>query len=47
MESHIVQRVSYAETASKGSTVLEEDKDGIASKEIKTLVEEILKKYDR
>jgi chromosome partitioning protein len=47
LESHIVQRVSYAESATKGSTVLEDDKDGIASKEIKNLVTEIINKYDR
>ena len=36
------QRVSYAESAARGTSVIEEDPDSVAGKEIKTLVEEIL-----
>jgi chromosome partitioning protein len=44
-KNHICQRVAYAETALRGSTVLEEDPDGVASEEIKALTSEILENY--
>lgn len=47
LDTHIVQRVSYAETAANGSAVMEEGYDPLATKEINELVNEILKKYDR
>jgi len=37
------QRVSYAESAARGSSVIEEDPESIAGKEIKELTEEVLK----
>ncbi|MBP6098358.1 MAG: AAA family ATPase [Candidatus Levybacteria bacterium] len=42
LESQISQRISYAETAARGSTVIEEDPDSVAGKEIKKLVQEII-----
>lgn len=39
----IVQRVSYAETAARGTSVVEEDPESIAGKEIRSLTEAILK----
>jgi chromosome partitioning protein len=42
LKSQISQRVSFAECAAKGLTVLETESDGLASKEIKLLVKEIL-----
>lgn len=40
---HINQRVIYAETASRGTTAIEEDPESKAGVEIKTLTEEIVK----
>lgn len=42
VRSQICQRVSFAECAATGQTVLETDPNGQASKEIKSLVEELL-----
>jgi chromosome partitioning protein len=42
LKHSISQRVSYAETATRGTTVIEEDPDSKAGKEFKTLVEEII-----
>jgi chromosome partitioning protein len=41
LKSQISQRVSFAECAAKGLTVLETDPDGLGSQEIKALVKEI------
>lgn len=41
LKSQICQRVSFAETAGQGQTVLEVDPDSLASQEIKALVLEI------
>jgi chromosome partitioning protein len=41
-ESHICQRVAFAESAGMGQTVLETDPKGQATKEIKALVKELL-----
>lgn len=43
LKSSIVQRVAYAETASQGTTTVEEDPDSNAGKEIRNLTEEIVK----
>lgn len=40
--SFVSQRVIYAETAASGNVVFESDPDGISSKEISSLVDEIL-----
>ncbi len=42
LKAQICQRVSFAESASSGLTVLETDPDGLASQEITSLVSEIL-----
>ena len=48
LDTHICQRVSYAETAAIGSTVLESSsKDNLSFKEIVNLTDEILEKYGR
>jgi chromosome partitioning protein len=43
LASHVYQRVVYAETASQGTSAIEQDPNSIAGKEVKTLTEEILK----
>jgi chromosome partitioning protein len=43
MKTHLHQRVTYAETASIGSSAIETDPESIAGKEIKALTEEIIK----
>lgn len=43
LKSVINQRVAYTESASRGTTAIEEDPDSIAGKEIKKLTEEIIK----
>jgi chromosome partitioning protein len=48
LQTHICQRISYAETAATGSTVIEErNKDLLATQEISNLTSEILEKYNR
>lgn len=42
LQSQICQRVSFAESAAQGQTVLETEKESLASQEINTLVDEIL-----
>ena len=42
LRSQICQRVSFAECAAKGLTVIETEPDSLASKEIKSLVKEVL-----
>ena len=42
LNTPVCQRVIYSETASRGTSAIEEDPDSVAGKEIKTLVEEIL-----
>ena len=41
-KSIIHQRVAYAESATRGATVIEEDTQSVAGQEIKTLVEEVI-----
>lgn len=43
LDTHIKQRVIYAETASRGTTAVEEDPDSIAGKEIQNLTKDILR----
>lgn len=43
LKTNIYQRVIYAETAARGTSAIEEDPDSQAGKEIKLLVEEIIK----
>ncbi len=43
LQSAVSQRVVFAESAAEGKTVLEVDKSGSASKEVKALVQELLK----
>ncbi|RCJ15423.1 hypothetical protein A6S26_34625 [Nostoc sp. ATCC 43529] len=43
LKSAISQRVVFAESAASGNTVLEVDKSGSAAKEVKALVNELLK----
>lgn len=43
LKSSITQRVSYAETASRGTSTVEEDPDSNAGKEIRRLTEELVK----
>lgn len=46
LQTHVCQRIAYAETATIGSTVIEETaKDNQAYQEILSLTEEILEKY--
>lgn len=48
LQTHICQRISYAETAATGLTVVEEKtKDPIATQEIINLTNEILEKYNK
>ena len=48
LQTHICQRVAYAESAATGSTVIEDaTKDSLAAQEITSLTEEILEKYNR
>lgn len=47
LSTHVCQRVSYAESASSGSTVIEDKKDNIAIEEIKNITDEILKTLDQ
>ena len=48
LQTHICQRIAYAESAAIGSTVIEEPmKDPLAAQEISSLTEEILEKYSR
>lgn len=42
LDANVCQRVSFAESAATGSTVLEIDPDGLASREITALAKEIL-----
>jgi chromosome partitioning protein len=42
LKSQITQRVSFAESAATGQTVLETEPNGQASKEIKALVKELM-----
>ena len=42
LKAQVCQRVSFAESAAAGLTVLETDPDGLASQEIKKLITEIL-----
>jgi chromosome partitioning protein len=41
-EAAVSQRVSFAESAARGSTVLEDSPDGLAAREIEALVKELL-----
>lgn len=43
LDTKICQRVAYAETAARGTSVVEEDPESIASKEIRSVAEEILR----
>jgi chromosome partitioning protein len=43
LKTHLYQRVIYAETAARGTSAIEEDPGSIAGREIKELVEEILR----
>lgn len=46
-QTHICQRISYAESAATGLTVIEEkNKDNLACQEIVSLTDEILNKYN-
>ncbi len=48
LQTHICQRISYAETAATGSSVVEEKtKDLLAFQEINNLADELLEKYNR
>lgn len=47
LESHVCQRISYAESASEGLSVMEDKKDKLAINEINSLTTEILNKYNR
>jgi len=48
LQTHICQRISYAETASTGTSVVEEKtKDTLACQEIDNLTEELLDKYNK
>ena len=48
LQTHICQRISYAETAATGSTVIEEkNRDTLATQEIGNLTNEILEKYNK
>lgn len=42
LKTHISQRVAYAETASQGTSVIEQDPESVAGKEIKSLVKEVI-----
>lgn len=43
LTSQITQRVAYAESASRGTSAIEEDPDSLAGKEMKALTQEIIK----
>ena len=45
LKTTIAQRVAFAEAAATGSTVLEQEPQSLAAREIKTLVREIMKEY--
>lgn len=42
LRSHVCQRVSFAESASQGSTVLQTDPGGTAAREIEALTDEVM-----
>ena len=42
LRSHICQRVAFAESAAQGQTVMEMDPESLASREIRSLVDELL-----
>jgi chromosome partitioning protein len=42
LQAHICQRVSFAETAGRGLTVIETEPDSLASQEIEALIKEVL-----
>jgi chromosome partitioning protein len=42
LRSALAQRVSFAESAGKGLTVLETEPKGLAAKEVVTMVDELL-----
>ena len=46
LDNYVHQRVSYAETAAIGTSVVEQDPESSAGKEITTLVKEIIKRFD-
>lgn len=46
LKNYIHQRVSYAETAALGTSVVEQDPESSAGKEITNVVKEILKTFD-
>ncbi|MBY0282098.1 MAG: AAA family ATPase [Alphaproteobacteria bacterium] len=43
LKTHLYQRVIYAETAARGTSAIEEDPESMAGKEVKKLVEELLR----
>jgi chromosome partitioning protein len=45
LKSYVTQRVSYAETAARGTSAVEEDPESNAGKEIRKLTEEVIKTY--
>ncbi len=45
LKSSLCQRVTYAETAARGTSAIEDDPESIAGKEIKSVVEELLKTF--
>ena len=47
LQSRLSQRVSFAETAGEGKTVLEVDPDSVASDEIRALIEEVLEELGK
>lgn len=47
LQSRLSQRVSFAETAGEGKTVLEVEPDSVASAEIRALIEEVLEELGK
>ncbi|MBD3895991.1 AAA family ATPase [Halomonas sp. ML-15] len=45
LEASIIQRVSFAEAAAAGKAIYEQDRDGVASREIEAVVKELLERF--
>lgn len=45
LEASVVQRVAFAEAAAVGKAIYEEDRDGIASREIEAVLSELMERF--
>ncbi|WP_432415199.1 ParA family partition ATPase [Chromohalobacter israelensis] len=45
LEASVVQRVAFAEAAAVGKAIYEEDRDGVASREIEAVLSEVMERF--